>query len=154
MPEDRKPVALLIVVAGALGVLLGSGAFTFTYADGFSYISDDPQACINCHVMQEHYDAWLNSSHSGATVCNSCHAPHGSLVGKYWSKAVNGFNHSLAFTTGSFPEHIEITQPNREIAEAACRQCHTAITHTIETGSSAAERLECIRCHASVGHGP
>ncbi len=29
------------------------GVFTFTYAEGFSCLSDDPRACANCHVMRE-----------------------------------------------------------------------------------------------------
>ena len=28
------------------------------YAQGFSYLSDDPAACANCHIMREHYDGW------------------------------------------------------------------------------------------------
>ena len=30
---------------------------------GASYLTDDPAACANCHVMQEHFDAWPRSSH-------------------------------------------------------------------------------------------
>src|SRR5262245_54957198 len=29
------------------GVLLGTGAFTVHYAEGFSYLSNDPKACVN-----------------------------------------------------------------------------------------------------------
>jgi hypothetical protein len=27
----------------------------------FSYLSTDPRACVNCHVMNPQYDAWLKS---------------------------------------------------------------------------------------------
>lgn len=143
-----------MAVAVSLGGLLGLGAFTFAYADGASYLTDDPDACINCHVMQENYDAWLNSSHASVAVCNDCHAAPHNVVAKYWSKGVNGLAHSWAFTSGRFPEHIVITSYNRGIAESACRECHSPIVHTIATVASGSERLECIRCHASVGHGP
>ena len=43
----------------ALGLVLGLGAYTFVYARGYSYLSHDPGACANCHVMREHFDALL-----------------------------------------------------------------------------------------------
>ena len=42
---------------------LGVSAYTFTYAEGFSYLSDDPKACINCHIMNDQYHSWSSSSH-------------------------------------------------------------------------------------------
>ncbi|MEJ7606892.1 MAG: hypothetical protein WKF37_11635 [Bryobacteraceae bacterium] len=46
---------LLGILAGAM---LGVGLFTFGYARGASYLTNDPQACANCHVMQEQLDGW------------------------------------------------------------------------------------------------
>jgi cytochrome c nitrite reductase small subunit len=78
-------------VAGVVvGIALGVGAYTFVYARGASYLTNDPTACVNCHVMREQLDGWLASSHRAVAVCNDCHAPH-DLVGKYATKAVNGF---------------------------------------------------------------
>ena len=34
-----------------VGAFVGLGLFTFWYARGASYLTDDPRACINCHVM-------------------------------------------------------------------------------------------------------
>jgi cytochrome c nitrite reductase small subunit len=86
---------LFALLAVLLGVLGGIGAFTFGYGQGASYMSNDPQACINCHVMGDHYDSWQNSSHRHVAVCNDCHLPH-DPVGKLLTKADNGFFHSLA----------------------------------------------------------
>ena len=33
--------------------MVGLGLYTFVYAKGYSYLSNDPQGCANCHVMQE-----------------------------------------------------------------------------------------------------
>ena len=41
-----------------LGMSLGLGLFTFGYARGSSYLTNDPAACANCHIMSEHYAAW------------------------------------------------------------------------------------------------
>lgn len=136
-----------------VGVAAGLGGFTFVYADGASYLSNDPAACANCHVMQEQYDAWSRGSHHAVAVCNDCHAPHGDLVGKYLTKAINGWNHSLAFTTGDFPEHMQITERNRQVTEGTCRSCHAPIVHAIDTtGDVRSDPMQCIRCHRDVGH--
>ncbi len=49
-----------MLVVCLLGIPAGIGAFTFVYAKGFSYLSTDPRACVNCHIMNQHYDAWLD----------------------------------------------------------------------------------------------
>jgi cytochrome c nitrite reductase small subunit len=143
----RFSVALTAVLAG---VALGVGAYTFVYARGASYLTDDPRACVNCHVMREAYGGWVASSHRTVAVCNDCHTPH-AIVGKWVTKAINGFRHSVAFTTGRFPEPIQITARNRAVTEATCRDCHADIVQAIDPGHGPG-RLDCIRCHRSVGH--
>jgi cytochrome c nitrite reductase small subunit len=74
-------------------------------------------------------------------------------VGKYLTKASNGWHHSYAFTTGDFHEPIRITEHNREITEKACRKCHEDIVRMIDTHHASEDsRLDCIRCHSDVGH--
>lgn len=154
MSTKTAPIGLLIAIAAVLGFVLGAGGFTFIYAKGFSYLNDKPETCINCHVMYEHYDGWLNASHASVAVCADCHIAQQNIIAKYWSKGVAGLNHSVAFTTGNYPEHIRISEGGREIAEANCRNCHANIVHAIDQGSADGEPLSCIRCHAAVGHGP
>jgi cytochrome c nitrite reductase small subunit len=138
-------------VALLFGVALGTGLYTFGYAKGASYLTNDPAACANCHVMEEQYSAWSRGSHRSVAVCNDCHTPPG-LVPKYATKALNGWNHSLAFTTGRFPEPIRITARNRDVTEQACRKCHEDVVLAIEPHSRAAEPLACLTCHRDVGH--
>lgn len=137
----------------ALGLAAGLAAFTFGYAKGYSYLTNDPRACANCHIMTEHFDAWTKSSHRAAAMCNDCHTPH-TLVGKYVTKAKNGFWHSFYFTTGNFPDPLRITEGNRRITEHACRDCHGEITEAIDPAAPAhtAGRLPCAGCHRYVGH--
>ena len=139
------------LLGGAVGVVVGLGGYTFHYARGTSYLTDDPLACVNCHVMRDVYDGWLKGSHRSVATCNDCHTLPG-LVGKYYSKGVNGVMHSYAFTTGAFPWPIQITARNRAVAEKACRNCHADIVHAIEGPSGQSGSLECIRCHGTVGH--
>ena len=72
------PVLAIITV----GAAIGTGGYTFIYAKGSSYLTNDPSACANCHVMRAEYDGWIKSSHHDVAVCNDCHTPH-DLVGKY-----------------------------------------------------------------------
>src|SRR5690606_443350 len=104
--RGRWPVLLAV----ALGGLVGVGSFTFGYGKGFSYLSTDPAACANCHVMQEHWDSWQRSSHHQVAGCADCHLPH-DFAGKWVAKADNGFFHSLVFTLGA-PDVIRIKPRN------------------------------------------
>jgi cytochrome c nitrite reductase small subunit len=140
-----------LVLAITIGLAVGIGGYTFVNARGASYLTNDPNACANCHIMREQLDGWTVSSHRAVAVCNDCHAPH-DLVGKYTTKAINGFWHSVAFTSGRFHEPIAITARNRAVTEGACRHCHEAIVHAIDPPRRGEPPMECIRCHRSVGH--
>jgi len=142
-------VPLIAAVISAM--LIAVGGYTFVYAKGFSYVSNNPAGCANCHVMENHYRAWMKSSHRSVAVCNDCHTPPG-LVPKYLTKGINGFNHSFAFTTGRFPDTIRITPRNSDVTESACRKCHEPIVSAIEGPDPEHNRISCIRCHATVGH--
>ena len=142
-------VLLLLVLLG--GSITGLGLFTFVYAEGTSYFSDNPDACVNCHVMRDVYEAWQHSSHKAVAACNDCHSPH-TLPGKYIIKGINGWNHSVAFTTGNFPEPIQITQMNREVALDNCLYCHGDFVDPIVDHEAGTEETDCLRCHRSVGH--
>ncbi len=131
--------------AALAGAMFGLGAYTFVYARGFSYFSNNPDACANCHVMREHRDAWQRSSHHASAACNDCHTPH-TLAPKYFVKARNGWNHSLRFTLQDFPDPIRIRPANSAILEANCVRCHAGM-------ASGMEGLGCVRCHDGVGHG-
>jgi cytochrome c nitrite reductase small subunit len=158
------PSRLAIAATLAMGVTIGLGAFTFVYARGYSYLTNDPAACANCHIMDEHYSAWMKSSHRGVAACNDCHTPH-SFVGKYVTKVRNGFWHSFYFTTGRYPDPLRITADNRRITEGACRDCHEDIVDAISGGhaggaepvsvtdvNASRRQWSCVRCHAHVGH--
>jgi cytochrome c nitrite reductase small subunit len=143
----------LLVAALLVGGLVGIGAYTFVYAKGYSYLTNDPSACANCHIMQDHFDAWTRASHRSVAVCNDCHTPPG-LVPKYITKARNGFWHSFYFTTGRYPDPLRITPRNQRVTELACRKCHAEMTASIDPahGDTGQRGLRCSSCHNDVGH--
>jgi cytochrome c nitrite reductase small subunit len=146
------PLWSLLLLAGLVGGIVGLGGFTFSYAQGFSYLSNDPRACMNCHVMRDQFDGWNHGSHKAVATCNDCHVPHSSIVAKYAVKALNGFRHSYAFTTGNFEEPIRILPFDRNITQQACRSCHGDLVSGIAHDASE-DPTDCLRCHAGVGHG-
>jgi cytochrome c nitrite reductase small subunit len=154
--KRRIPVAPL-VLSVALGVLAGIGGYTFSYAKGLSYLSTDPKACVNCHIMQGEYDSWQKSSHHAVAVCVDCHLPH-SFIPKYIAKSENGWRHGKLFTTGGFVEPIEVQPEGRKILEANCVYCHESLTAEMRSHGDPGtpppdEQVACTHCHSGVGHG-
>lgn len=150
-PWARWGFSLSVLLVAMLGVFGGLGAFTFGYGKGASYLSNDPQSCANCHVMQDHFDSWEKSTHSHVAVCNDCHLPHHS-IGKWIVKGDNGFFHSLAFTLGNYPEPLRIKPRNRRVTQGTCLHCHSELVHDALLDETSGEVMQCIHCHQDVGH--
>lgn len=148
----RSPAALAAIVA--CGACVGIGLFTADYAEATAYLSSDPKACVNCHVMREEFDAWLKGPHHGQT-CNDCHVPQ-DFLGKYMTKAEHGWRHSKGFTLQDFHEPIRITPGSLEVVQENCVRCHSGLVGGIGAAHVPAGEAEsgCVHCHAGVGHGP
>jgi cytochrome c nitrite reductase small subunit len=151
---QQVPLKLWGALAVMSGVLAGVGLYTFVYAEGFSYFSSDPKACVNCHIMRNEYDSWQKASHHNAAVCVDCHLPH-TLIPKLIAKSDNGWRHSKAFTLQDFHEPIQITWRNSKILQDNCERCHGALVQEmLQRGPRESDRANCVKCHDNVGHGP
>lgn len=150
--------AILGALVGAFG---GAVGYTAEYANATAYLSDDPKACINCHIMNDQFKSWSSSSHHARATCNDCHVPHNSILSKYLVKAEHGYRHSKGFTFQDFHEPIRITKASRDVVIDNCVRCHDAMTHEIrlaarretEEDVGPSGGVDCIHCHASVAHG-
>jgi cytochrome c nitrite reductase small subunit len=144
----------VLVLCLLCGLLLGVGIYTFWYAQGASYFSSNPASCVNCHIMREQYDSWQRASHHAHAGCVECHLPQEGLS-KWVAKAENGFWHSTRFTLQDFHEPIHIHPKNARILQENCVKCHQdVVADLVSHGAFADGSNECVRCHASVGHGP
>ncbi|WP_425616117.1 cytochrome c nitrite reductase small subunit [Anatilimnocola sp. NA78] len=148
----RGMTLLGIITAVLVGVALGQSAYTFRYAEGLSYLSADPKACVNCHIMQPQYDGWQKASHHTVAKCVDCHLPH-DFLGKYYTKAENGFWHSKGFTLQDFHEPIVMRPVSRRILQDNCLHCHADFVHDVLSVRDGQEELDCVHCHRGVGHG-
>lgn len=141
----------LAVCVALIAVPFGSGMYTFFYADGFSYLSKNPAACANCHVMRDTFDDWSKGSHARVAVCVDCHLPR-DFVGKWYTKAENGFAHSLMMTLGRF-DNIRARPVSKRIALDNCLHCHDSlVNHFNQSGLADDAALDCTSCHRSAGH--
>ena len=151
---NKTRMILGLLLASAIGLFAGVGGYTFYFGKGFSYLSNDPKACVNCHVMREQYDGWQKAAHHAVATCNDCHTPH-DLIGKYMTKASNGYHHSKGFTLQDFHEPIMIKPGNSSVLQKNCVTCHQDIVDGINTHPGNPKKmLNCVHCHREVGHGP
>jgi len=146
---------LSMLAAAVTGVAIGIGIFGIGYSELPSYFGTDPQTCANCHIMQDHYDAWLRGPHANVATCSDCHVPHSNLAAKYWVKLEDGILHGYKFTMESYPvtSTIVIRESSRATVNGACLSCHDMMTADIRyiVGVDGGT-LDCTRCHANTGH--
>lgn len=142
-------------------VAIGVFIYLLNTSRALSYLSADPKACINCHVMNTSYATWQHSAHARNVTCIQCHLPTGSVVDKYLAKMRDGWNHSRAFTLNTFAQRIQISEHAAKRVQANCVSCHAVVTGTIRansdryhdfTGKVQVDR-KCWDCHRDVPHG-
>jgi len=152
-PEWRVPVFI------ATGALVGVGFLTLHVGNATSYLSDDPQACMNCHVMAPQYATWERGSHARVAVCNDCHVPHDNLVTKFAFKAMDGLRHSFMFTFRLEPQVIQIKSAGIAAVQENCKRCHdplagrTTLRTVTATSASHGDGQLCWGCHRETPHG-
>ena len=157
-PPPRWKVPVIII----LGAFAGLVAHIFVIAKAPSYLSDNPETCVNCHVMNSYYSTWAHSAHGKSLVCNDCHVPHDNIFHKYLFKAQDGLRHSTIFTLRMEPQVIRIKDAGRHVVQENCERCHE---HQVAT-MRANERLYrveeeeeddngrvCWDCHQETPHG-
>jgi cytochrome c nitrite reductase small subunit len=155
IPPPRWQVPVIILI----GVMVGTGLFIFRASRAWSYLSDNPAACMNCHIMAPQYATWIHSSHRRITDCNQCHVPHDNVFRKYFFKAKDGLRHATIFTLRAEPQVIFIKHAGVVVVQENCIRCHAQLLTDSKLLSRTAtfdhfrtERL-CWECHREVPHG-
>lgn len=142
-----------LLLSCAIGLFLGAGTYTFHEARGTSYLSNDPTSCVNCHIMRDPYESWQHSSHHAVATCNDCHVSQ-HAVGKWITKADNGFRHSWAFTFEDFHEPIQLHPRGTRVLQGNCLRCHSDfVSELLEHHGDLTNAEACWRCHSQAGHG-
>jgi len=153
------PATWRFVVLILLSVFVGLVLFTLHVARATSYLSDKPEACVNCHVMAPHFATWQKSSHGRFTVCNDCHVPQNNIFEKYFFKASDGIRHSYMFTFRLEPQVIRIHEAGRNAVQKNCIRCHANQIHPISVRAISMQSIQehgegyCWDCHRETPHG-
>jgi cytochrome c nitrite reductase small subunit len=159
MFSDQPPVGWRISVVILTGILTGLFFLLLHISRATSYLSDNPETCINCHVMYPHYATWIKGSHGHRATCSECHVPQDNIIRHYFFKASDGLRHATYFTMRWEPQTIEIKPAGVNVVQENCIRCHINMidmTKLVEvTGTKAAqgEGKVCWDCHRETPHG-
>jgi len=152
-PNWRFSVVIL------LGILAGLAIHILNISNAVSYLSDDPQTCVNCHVMYPEYASWEKGSHGRVTTCNDCHVPQDNIIRKYMFKASDGLRHASMFTFRMEPQVIRIKNAGRDVVQENCIRCHANYLHPVSLRAIGAKSINddtdrlCWNCHRETPHG-
>ena len=150
-------------IVATCSVLAALVVFGYLVAESqmLSYLSSEPEVCINCHTMNTHYATWRHSSHRAEATCVDCHLPHDSLSRKMLAKARDGFNHSKAMTFGTYGANLRISRDAASRIQENCIRCHSSLVSQMvenaqrysRAGSHVRGGRMCWDCHRGMPHG-
>jgi len=137
---------------------MGTAAFAFYTSRAWSYVSDDPATCVNCHIMRPEYVTWHHSPHREHATCNDCHVPHDNVFRKYYFKGADGMRHATIFTLNTYSQSITMHAPGRKVVQENCIRCHGNLTEMVKANVTYDQTVEgngrlCWDCHRDVPHG-
>jgi cytochrome c nitrite reductase small subunit len=142
------------------GMFCGLAAYSVYVSKAWSYLSDDPEVCVNCHIMAPQYATWSHSAHREYASCNDCHVPHDSFFRHYMFKAKDGLRHATLFTLRAERQVIFIEQEGRDVVQENCIRCHIKqfdkdklISQTRGMYKVHHQDRYCWECHRETPHG-
>jgi len=141
-PQKRVLISLIMGVL-LVGVI---SAFLMLGPPALLAKSEQPDFCVQCHVMESEYQAW---SHAGAhrrKKCVDCHLPNENAATHYVWKAIDGLKDVAFFYSGHVPDQIELTSHGEKVLQRNCVRCHEMAVSMIDT-----ER-QCWSCHRRISH--
>ncbi|MDR2880467.1 MAG: NapC/NirT family cytochrome c [Azoarcus sp.] len=156
---DAIPSKLVIPLFLLTGVAAGLGLYTIYASRVFSYLGDDPAACVNCHIMSVSYQSWSKSSHANWTTCKDCHVPQHSKLGALLFEARDGLHHASVLLSDKVPPAPRPLAPATRVIQDNCVRCHTKLTtEVVSAGHAKIDDIlhgrdkACWDCHRHVPH--
>lgn len=153
------PIQWRLYVIIMVGIIAGLSLYILYISNATAYLSNDPRACVNCHVMNVHYASWQRGSHARVATCNDCHVPQDNFFRTYWFKANDGLRHATYFTMRWEPQVIQIKEAGKEAVQGNCIRCHSNNIHPVAlraiSNKNVADQTEryCWECHRNTPHG-
>ena len=153
------PVTWKIPVFILLGIGIGLVVQILYVSNAVSYLSDNPETCVNCHIMAPQFATWERGSHGRTASCNDCHVPQNNVIRKYFFKASDGLRHATMFTFRMEPQVIRIKDAGKAAVQENCIRCHSNYLHPVSLrylnpkGIHENTEQVCWDCHREVPHG-
>ena len=145
-----------IIITGAF---VGLFIYSFFHSRAYSYLSDNPRTCVNCHLMSPYYATWSHSSHGRNTTCSDCHVPQDNIFSKYYFKAKDGLRHSTVFTMRTEKTALQAIPASSQVIMNNCIRCHEQLNQEfVNTGRMDFKEMKknnghaCWDCHRDVPH--
>ncbi|GAB4390834.1 MAG: hypothetical protein Kow0025_25540 [Thermodesulfovibrionales bacterium] len=142
MEENRTAIVLLLLLVAVMGGIAGLRYYRYT--------REDPQFCAQCHMMQESFRSWEQSSHRDI-ICQQCHRLSLLEQNRLFVK----------YVTQGYTEPRGDSEHGRVEPWNACRDCHMkeAKQGSVSLRSSFGharhvfmEGIDCSRCHSERLH--
>jgi cytochrome c nitrite reductase small subunit len=141
------------------GVAAGLGLYNAYTSRVFSYLGNDPSACVNCHIMSPAYQSWSKSSHANWTTCKDCHIPQDNRLAGLLFEAKDGLYHATQLTLRTEPQVVRPRDVSSEVIQGNCVRCHTQLTTEFVKAGKAqfvdiqhGRQKACWDCHRNVPH--
>ncbi len=153
------PDSWKVPVISLLGIFAGFVLYIIYISKAPSYLSDNPETCVNCHIMAPQYATWNHSSHREIAHCNDCHVPHNNVVNKYYFKAKDGLRHAAIFTLRSEPQVTRIKNASSRVIQQNCIRCHISLIEDFrmqvydDQFNDTRKGRSCSDCHRETPHG-
>jgi cytochrome c nitrite reductase small subunit len=155
LPPPQWRFGVIVLVGIGVGFVL----LTLHLGRATSYLSNEPSACVNCHVMAPQFATWEKGSHGRVATCNDCHIPHNNIISSFLFKASDGIRHSYVFTFRLEPQVIRIKQTGKDVVQQNCIRCHQNQLHPISLRAISGKSIigekdvYCWDCHRQTPHG-
>lgn len=109
-------------------------------------LSESPDFCASCHVMEAQHTAFMHSGAHRRNKCVDCHLPNDNLPMHYIWKSIDGMKDVLVFNSGRVPERITLSEHGAKVVQANCVRCHSELTSQMDT------TRDCWSCHRRITH--
>ncbi len=155
VPPPKWRFTVIILTGIMTGILL----LVVLISNATSYLSEEPETCINCHVMYPYFASWSKDSHARDATCVDCHIPQDNIFSKYFVKGTDGLAHATYFSMRWEPQVIQIKSRGTRVVQENCIRCHLDLVDMVQlvevTAATAAkgEGKLCWDCHRETPHG-
>lgn len=135
-------------------IILGIISFFMILVFSAMEVTSTPKFCTTCHQNRAAVTTWSKAPHKDVT-CLKCHADPGNIG--YVKRKIGGLKEVSMQLTGSFdPNHL-----HAEFNISTCIDCHTKPNKKYPTAimipnshkSILDNKISCLGCHKTVGHG-